>query len=161
MKYIKIYIALPILLLALITISSYINGLGCDYEMQLPTEGNIESIAVCRAGRINVVDTDTKTNDQWVVSAISFNVGNQIYMLVTNRYKSNDGTPSDVSLLDKIHQSHEGIIIYHYAWKQIDKNNIILFQKTPKDEVYIAKINGAIDFWMAIFGHEYQIDKIK
>ena len=64
-------------------------------------------------GRINVVDTNLATNDQWVVSAINFNMGNQIYMIVRNIYKSNDGVTSTVSKLGKIHQSHDGITIYH------------------------------------------------
>ncbi|MGR1222013.1 hypothetical protein ACUVMQ_03475 [Aeromonas veronii] len=160
MKLLKIVIFLPIII-STITISlSYINGLGCDYEMQLPIEDGIESIAICRMGRINVVETDLATNDQWVINAININIGNQIYMLVTSRHKSNDGTASTISKLDKFHQSHDGITIYHYAWTLIDKNNIIIFQKIPKDEIYMVRMNGVIDLWMATVGYKPQIDKL-
>lgn len=160
MSFIKMFIFLPITISAIIISLSYINGLGCDYEMQLPTEDGIESIAVCRMGRINVVDTDLTTNDQWVVSAINFNIGNQIYMFVTKRYKSNDGSASTVSKLDKIHQSHDGITIYHYAWVLVDSKNIILFQRIPKDEIYMVKMNGVVDLWMAIFGYKHNLSKL-
>ncbi|KAE9625313.1 hypothetical protein GL272_14090 [Aeromonas veronii] len=159
MKLLKMLIFFP-MALSLITLSlSYINGLGCDYEMQLPAENGVESIAVCRMGRINVVETDINTNDQWVINAINFNIGNQIYMFVTNRYQSNDGLPFKVSYLDRFNKSHDGIVMYHYAWVLVDSNNVILFQKIPKDEIYMAKINGVIDLWMAIFGYEYQKNK--
>ncbi|MGL4754747.1 MAG: hypothetical protein ACRCXB_20430 [Aeromonadaceae bacterium] len=142
----------PVVIFFAFTFFSFVNGIGCNYELKLPTENNIESFAVCRWGMINVVDTDTITHEQWTVSAINFSFSNQVYMHVIERRKTNSGTSGVTSLLEKTHQSHRNISLYHYAWVAIDEENIFLFQTLPKDEVYLAKKNGFLDFWERYVG---------
>ncbi|UXB09968.1 hypothetical protein GP476_00190 (plasmid) [Aeromonas dhakensis] len=129
-----------------ISLFSFVNGKGCNYEMILPTENGIESFAVCRWGRINVINTDSVTQDQWVVSGINFSINNQLYIFVTDRKKTNDGSPGTTSILDKIIQSYDDISFYHYAWVSIDNENILIFQTMPKDEIYFAQKKGVFDF---------------
>lgn len=136
----------PLVMIVFIFFFAFINGRGCNYEMTLPTEDGIESFAVCRWGRINVIDTDTISQDQWIVSGINFSISNQMYIFVTDRKKTNDGTPGTTSALDKIIQSNDNISLYHYAWIPVDSENVLIFQTIPKDEVYFSQKKGFFDF---------------
>lgn len=143
----------PLLACLLVLIYGVVNGLGCNYELKLPVEDNIESVAVCRWGRFNIVDTDLSSNDQWVASGINVSIANQMYIFVTKREKINDGMPGTPSALDKIHVSHDRIHLYHYAWSLVTRDQMFIFQQRPKNEIYTAHIDGQIDLWDYYIGY--------
>jgi hypothetical protein len=121
-----------------------INSLGCDYEFHTTKKG-VDYFGVCKNGKLSIIQTSIDTGDTWGVELVQISFFKQLFWVVGSRKEIVDSGKNNY--INKINKMSATGMLYNYAWRRVDDNNVIVFQKKPEVDFYRLKIDGDIDAW--------------
>lgn len=126
-----------------------INSLGCNYEMKI-SNGESDYYAVCRFGKLTVLERDRHTKAIWRVSAYQAVIGDQLIYWVTDRTAIQHAVkPSNLEDYNQVQNSLS--IPLNYGWKMITPTHIAIFQHSPHPEISQGHFEGWLDFYHRIW----------